>query len=71
MLPPEGVVMLNFSSICKDKRRLGMLALAVSLLLGLVGPIQGYAVHFLRGIFLGVALTLMISDLYQRRRLFL
>ena len=58
----------SLCSICKDKRRLGMLALAVGLLLGLVGPVQPYPVHFVRGLFLGMALALMISDLYRRNR---
>ncbi len=63
----------SLCSICKDKRRLGMLALAVSLLLGLVvgpvvGPVQPYTMHFVRGLFLGMALAWMMSDLYQRNR---
>lgn len=56
--------MVKFRSMCKDKRRLGMLALAVSLLLGLFGPVHGNAIHFVRGLFLGMALVLMISSLY-------
>ncbi len=61
--------MVESGSLWKGKRRLGILALAASLLLGFFGRVHGYAIHFVRGLLLGMALMLMISNLYQRKRL--
>jgi xanthine/uracil permease len=59
---------MRFRHSIDNKLRLGFFALAISLMLNTFGLPQTNVVHFLHGLFLGMALTLMVASLYQKSR---